>query len=100
MMKPRGVDMAAAIERFEKDSNSAPLSEWGSDEWFLSDMVHGKLVPSAVYSDRKQSVVNSMLNPSYGYDEIFFVLPSCWVKPCSVTSIPVKFTDLLGVLKK
>jgi hypothetical protein len=94
MMKPKGFDIDAALKRFELGTNYPSLEEWGSDEWFLSDEVHGKLGPSVVYLDRKQKIVDSIVRPAYGYNESFVLLPTCTFPPCDVKFDPVIFKDL------
>ena len=94
MMKPKGFDIDAALKRFKNGTNYPSLEEWGSDEWFLSDEVHGKLGPSVAYVDRKQTVINSMVIPAYGYNESFVLLPTCYMPPCNVKLIPAFFKNL------
>jgi FkbM family methyltransferase len=67
MIKTGDFDMDLAMRAF------GDLSEYGRDEWFLSEHVHGHLGPSVVYVDRRQNVIDSIVRSEY--NETYVLMP-------------------------
>merc|ERR1711871_1864779 len=57
------------------------LAEYGRDEWFLTDHIHGKFGPSVVYTEPRPAVIDSI--SGHGFNESYVLMPMCFPPlPC------------------